>query len=98
MDFDALLEGLEGKERAARKDLLEQLSEEGISDEELRKAVDEQRLALLPVERVLLAEQSLTAEDVAERAGVELDFVKRHRRALGLPLSEEGAAAFSEND
>jgi adenylate cyclase len=29
---------------------------------------------------------------------VEVDFVKRHRRALGLPLSEEGETAFSEND
>src|SRR3954447_3732106 len=100
MDFEAegLLEGLEGEDREAREKLLEQLSEDGVSDDELRRAVKEQRLALLPVERVLLADQSLTAEEVAERAGVDVDFVKRHRRALGLPLSEQGETAFSEND
>ena len=100
MDFEAegLLDGLEGKEREARKSLLEQLSEDGVSDDELRKAVEEQRLALLPVERALGADKTLTAEEVAERAGVTVDFVKRHRRALGLPLTEEGHAAFSEED
>lgn len=98
MDLDDLLDGLEGEEREARRSLLEQLSADGVSDEELRKAAEEQRLALLPVERVLLAEQSLTAEDVAERAGVDVEFVKRHRRALGLPLRGDGAEEFSEND
>jgi adenylate cyclase len=100
MDFEAegLLDGLEGKEREARKSLLEQLSEAGVSDEELQKAVGEQRLALLPVERALGADKTLTAEEVAERADVTIDFVKRHRRALGLPLAAEGAPAFSEED
>jgi adenylate cyclase len=98
MDFEALLGDLKGKERDARKDLLEQLSEAGVSDEELKKAVDEQRLALLPVERALGADKSLTAEEVADRAEVSVDFVKRHRRALGLPQPEDGQAAFSEDD
>jgi len=98
VDLDDLLDGLEGDEREARRSLLEQLSSDGVSEEELRKAAEEQRLALLPVERVLLAEQSLTADEVAERAGVKLDFVKRHRRALGLPLSADGTPEFSEND
>src|SRR3954464_11520830 len=100
MDFEAegLLEGLEGEDREARERLLEQLSEDGVSDDELKKAVEEQRLALLPVERALGAHKSLTAEDVAERAGVSVDFVKRHRRALGLPQTENGERAFSEED
>jgi adenylate cyclase len=100
MDFEAagLLEGLEGEEREARKALLEQLSEAGVSDDELRKAVEEDRLALLPVERALGGDYDLTADDVAERAGVSPDFVRRYRRALGLPLSEDDARAFSEED
>jgi adenylate cyclase len=101
MDFEAegLLDGLDGKEREARERLLEQLSEAGVSDGELRKAVEEERLALLPVERALAAARTLTAEDVAEKAGVSVDFVHRHRRALGLPLNEDDdGRAFSEED
>jgi adenylate cyclase len=100
MDFEAegLLEGLEGEEREARKKLLEQLSEDGVPDEELKKAVEEQRLALLPVERVLGSDRTLTAEEAAEKAGVSVEFVKRHRRALGLPFTDDEARAFSEED
>jgi adenylate cyclase len=100
MDFEAegLLEGLEGDEREARRALLEELSEKGVSDQDLRKAVEEQRLALLPVELALGGDKKLTAEEAAERADVSVDFVKRHRRALGLPLTEEGQAAFSDED
>src|SRR5256714_387426 len=100
MDFEAegLLEDLEGDEREARLRLLEKLSEAGVSDEELRKAVEEQRLALLPVEHALGAERSLSAEEAAQRADVPVDFVKRHRRALGLPISEDDGGAFSEED
>jgi adenylate cyclase len=100
MDFEAegLLEGLEGEEREARESLLEQLSEAGVSDDELRKAVAEERLALLPVERALSGDYDLTAAEVAERAGVTEDFVRRYRRALGLPLSKDDDRAFSEED
>jgi adenylate cyclase len=100
VDFEAegLLEGVEGEDREARERLLEQLSEDGVSDEELKKAVEEQRLALLPVERALGAHRSLTADEAAEKADVSVDFVRRHRRALGLPLNDDDGAAFSEED
>jgi adenylate cyclase len=100
MDFEAegLLEGLEGEEREARAKLLEQLTEAGVSDDELKKAVEEQRLALLPVELALGADRTLTAEEAAERAGVSVEFVHRHRRALGLPQNVEDGTAFSEED
>src|SRR3954454_13629616 len=98
MDFEAegLLDGLEGEDREARERLLEQLSEDGVSDEELKKAVEEQRLALLPVERALGADRRLTAEDAAEKAGVSVDFVHSHRRALGLPQNDGDGPAFSD--
>src|SRR4051794_24697582 len=100
MDFEAegLLDGLDGEDREARKKLLEQLSDDGVSDEELKKAVEEQRLALLPVERALGAHRTLTAEETAEKAGVSVDFVHRHRRALGLPQNDDGDSAFSDED
>src|SRR3954447_7520547 len=98
MDFEGLLDGLEGEEREARKKLLEQLSEDGVSDDELKKAVEEQRLALLPVERALGSDRTLTAEEAAEKADVSVDFVRRHRRALGLPLNDDDGSAFSEED
>src|SRR3954469_11566713 len=100
MDFEAegLLDGLEGDERDARRRLLEKLSDAGVSDDELRKAVEEQRLPLLPVERELGGERTLSVKEAAERAGVPVDFVKRHRRALGLPLTDDEGGGFSEED
>jgi adenylate cyclase len=100
MDFEAegLLEELDGEEREARLRLLDKLSDAGVPDEELKKAVQEQRLALLPVERVLGAERTLNAEEAAERADVPVEFVKRFRRALGLPMTDDDGAGFSEDD
>src|SRR3954454_14180915 len=100
MDFEAegLLHEIDGEDTEPSKKLLEQLSEDGVSDDELKKAVEEQRIALLPVERALGASRSLTAEDAAERADVSVEFVRRHRRALGLPLNEDDGRAFSEED
>jgi adenylate cyclase len=100
MDFEAegLLEGLEGDEREARLSLLEQLSDAGVSDDELRTAVEEERLALLPVERALGGSGDMTATEVAERAGVDEEFVRRHRRALGLPVTGAEDRAFSDED
>src|SRR3954468_12456465 len=100
MDFEAegLLEGLEGDDREARLRLLEKLSEAGVFEDELRKAVEEQRLMLLPVERALGVERTLTAEEAAKRADVPIEFVKRFRRALGLPLSDDDGGGFSEED
>jgi adenylate cyclase len=100
MDFEAdgLLDGLEGKERESRLALLEELSAEGVPDAELRKAVAEDRLALLPVERVLGGDSTLTADEVAEAVDVPVDYLRRQRRALGLPQADEGERAFSEDD
>ena len=101
IDFEAegLLKGTRGKARQARRELLEELAEDGVSLEELRRAVQEDRLALLPVERVLEAEGGrYTAAQIAERAGVDEDFVRRLRRALGLPDPAPDDAAFIDED
>ena len=73
IDYDAegLLEGTEGDERAGRLELLELLAEDGATLAELKRAVAEDRLALLPAERVLAGEGKYTAAEVAERSGLD---------------------------
>jgi adenylate cyclase len=101
IDFEAegLLEGLEGKAREARRKLLQELADDGVSLEELKQAVAEDRLALLPVDRVLQREgERYTLEQLLERTGVPRDLFVRQRQALGLPIPPEDEAAFTEWD
>lgn len=100
IDFEAegLLEGLDGPARDARLRLLSELGEAGVSLDELRRAVTENRLALLPVERVLGGEGRYTAAEMAERAGLDPEFLRRQLRAQGLALPADDAAAFTERD
>jgi adenylate cyclase len=100
IDFEAegLLDGLEGDEREARIDLLEQLSDAGIPLEDLRQAVREDRLALLPVEQVLAGEAKYTLEQAAEKSRLPPDFLVKHWRALGLPAPAPGEVYFSDED
>lgn len=92
IDFEAegLLEELEGGERESRLKLLERLVADGTSLEELHLAVEEGRLAVLPVERLLVGEPRFTIEEVAERSGVPKEVLVRQRRALGIASGEEG--------
>jgi adenylate cyclase len=85
MDFEAagLLEGLEGEDRAARERLLDQLADEGVGLEELKQAVAEERLALLPVERALGGD--MTAREIERQTGVPTAVTLRIRRLSGLP-------------
>ena len=100
MDWAAegLLEGLEGDAREARRELLDQLHEDGAGLDELRAAVAEDRLALLPVERELGGACDLTEKDVAERSEVPIDLLREQRRALGLPQVGEDEVLFSDED
>ena len=100
-DFEAegLLGGLEGKAREARLALLEDLTESGVALEELKRAVEEDRLVLLPVERVFGAgEERYTAEEVAEGAGLEVEFLRRLLQALGAPIPDADDRAYTERD
>ncbi len=95
IDFEAegLLAGLEdGPARDARLELLRALEHEGFTLAELRRAAGEDRLALLPVERVLEAEEPRhTLREVAAASGLEVDFLERARRALGDPQVDPDA-------
>jgi adenylate cyclase len=101
-DFEAegLLEGV-GDERArrGRLELLQTLEEEGFTPEELRRAAAEDRLVLLPLERVLEGEgHRYTPEEVAEQTGVDVEFLGDARRAMGAPRPEPGERILTEED
>jgi adenylate cyclase len=100
MDWDkeGLLEGLEGEEREAREDLLNQLHEADVDLDTLREAVKEDRLALVPAEHELGGDGDLTESEVAEKAGVPVDFLRQQWRALGLPQPQPDAKMFGEDD
>jgi adenylate cyclase len=101
MDWDAegLLDGVTGeRDRAARRALLDDLHRDGVPLEELRRAVAEDRLALLPVERLLGSPPRWSAREVAEQSGMDLDFFQASRRALGLPVPDADDKAFSDED
>ena len=101
IDFEAegLLNGTRGKAREARLELLGKLAEDGVSVDELRTAVDEDRLSLLAAERLLEGDgPRYTAHEVAEQSGIEAEFLIRQRQALGLPAPEPDAAEFTDAD
>lgn len=98
MDFAeaGLLDGLDGKELEAREELLGRLADEGYTLEELKEAVAEDRLALLPVERVLGGRY--TAEEIAERTELPVELLIRIRRLLGLPEAQPHERVFGEEE
>ncbi len=100
IDFAAegLLDGLEGSEREERLALLRQLAAQGVPLEELRRNVESGRLVFLLADRIIGGPRSLTAEEVARRSGISIEFLLASRRAMGLPIPEPGEAAFTDND
>jgi adenylate cyclase len=93
-----LLDGLDGREREARLALLSELAGEGFSIEDLKQAAADDRLALLPVDRVLGGEPRYTVTDVAELAGVPPEFLLAVRRAMGLAVPGPDERAFGDED
>jgi adenylate cyclase len=85
-EFEAagLLEGLDDGARKARLRLLERLAGDGVTIEEMRVALAEGRLALLPAERLLAGEPRFTPRDVADVAGIPVDFFLAMRQAVGI--------------
>jgi adenylate cyclase len=101
IDFAAegLLDDLEGAAREARLELLRQLSNEGVSLEELRDAVAAGHLTLLPVERAIAGDgRRYSAREVAEISGIDLDLLRRFRAALGVPYGDPDEKVGTEAD
>jgi len=95
---EELFAGLEGEERADRVELLRQLSDAGFGIGELKRAAAEDRLVMLPVERVFAGETAHTLSEYAELTGLEPEFIRRDWTALGLPRPDPTRAVFSPAD
>lgn len=100
VDFEreGLLEGVEGEERAGRLELLERLHGDGVSLDELRDAVAEGRLGLLPLERSLIGEPRYTSSQVSEMSGVPIEAFERQLRSVGVAIPDRDAVAFGRDD
>ena len=90
------LDGLEGAERTQRRLLLMRLADEGFGPEELERAVIEDRLALLGVDRVLGATH--TAREIEADTGLSARTLVRTRRLQGLPEPGPDDRVFSDTD
>ena len=86
---EGLLEGLDGKDREARIAILRDLHADGVPLDELRRAVEEERLMFLPVERALREEPRYSAAPGrrGERAST-CDLLTAQWQALGLASTD----------
>jgi adenylate cyclase len=98
IDFAAegLLDGLEGKQRAERLVLLQELTSEGVPLSELRRTTASGTIVYLPADRVIVSDRRYTSAEVAELTGIAEDFLVRMRRAMGLPVPEPDEAVYTE--
>jgi adenylate cyclase len=98
VDFAAegLLDDLEGEALAGRRQLLTRLVDDGFELADLKRAVAEDRLVLLPVDRLLGG--SHTAEEVQAETGLPAETMILMRRLLGLPTPAPGDRVFSDED
>ena len=70
----------------------------GTSDDELKRAVAEGRLPLLTLEHVIAGEPTLSAREVARRAGVPLEMALATWRALGMSTDDVDERAFTRDE
>jgi adenylate cyclase len=89
--IEVLLDGLEGAERNERAELVEWLIGQGITAEEIRGAFTP---ALL-VSRRLLGDDGtyVSAREISQSAGIDLDLLQRVQRAIGLARVDDPDAA-----
>ena len=94
-----LLDDLDdAKARQARLALLRDLESDGVSLEEMKEAVEQDRLAFLPVDRVLAGDMRYTSAEIAEKSGVSLDYLLATRQAMGLARPDPDERSFGEYD
>lgn len=101
IDFEAegLLDDLEGKAREDRLALLEELTADGVTLEELHEAVAAGRLTLLPVERALAGDGArYSPREISDISGLDLELVQRFSAALGVPYPGPDEKTATEAD
>lgn len=99
MDFEGLLDGLDSEDaREARKQLVRELLDAGVSEEELRAAAAEDRLATLPLELAATRDCTHTLREVMDEFDLSEEFVRRNFLALGLPVPHFDERTVSDED
>jgi adenylate cyclase len=88
----------DGPSREARLDLLRELADQGVTFEEMQRAIDEDRLVFLLLDRELSGEPRYTATEVSKRVGVPLGYLLAAREAAGLALPDPEEKAYSDED
>jgi adenylate cyclase len=94
VDIEALglLDGLEGEAREERAQLIAWLLDRGFSIEHIRASVAAP--LMLPAYRVLGDDGTLvSAREICESTGIELELLQRLQRAIGLPRIDDPDAA-----
>ncbi|PJE00243.1 adenylate/guanylate cyclase domain-containing protein [Mycobacterium sp.] len=81
-NIDDLLDGLEGPARAERADLVRWLLEQGVTAEEIRTA----NPPLLLASRHIIGDDGtyVSAREISETYGIDLELLQRVQRAIGL--------------
>ncbi|WP_253848966.1 adenylate/guanylate cyclase domain-containing protein [Mycobacterium asiaticum] len=90
-NIDDLLEGLEGSARTERAELVKWLLEQGITTEEIRRT----NPPLLLASRHLLGDDGtyVSAREISERHGIDLELLQQVQRAVGLASVDDPDAA-----
>ena len=87
IEASGLLDGLTGEARAERAELIPYLLQLGISVEEIKASFAPM---LLPARRVLGDDGTyVSAREISERTGLDVDQLMRFQRASGLPVVED---------
>lgn len=81
---------------ASTDTLIERLREAGATDEQIREAVEHDRLALLPAQLLLSRDCRYTIDEAAELSGLDRDFLVRHLVATGMARARPGENVLSE--
>jgi adenylate cyclase len=100
IDFAAegLLDGLTGRQRSERLALLERLAGEGVPLAELRRATASGTLMFLPTDGVIGGPGRYTLTELSELSGVDVEFLERARRAIGLSIPGPDEPAYTDAD
>ncbi|HET7667083.1 MAG TPA: adenylate cyclase regulatory domain-containing protein, partial [Mycobacterium sp.] len=87
IEASGLLDGLEGKARAERAELIPWLLEHGVTFEQIRNAI----MPALLASRRLLGDDGtyVSARETSEKTGIDLELLQRIQRAMGLPSVDD---------